>query len=381
MIDFIVVGKSKIVVLAVLLAIRSFSKGKCVVIGDEETTMLRWSTLCKQQITLSFDGKSDQAFADTVQSLCAQAPYATLIPADCEGIRIVNRMREHMPERITPMPDLETLNMFDDKWRFHEFCARHDLPVPVQRLFRDKSSLRFNALVAEFGLPFVLKPVNQAGSLGVLVIHSRVQYEQMVAAEGQYPYAPIIAQQFIAGDDVDISLLSMHGRLSAFAIQQVQGPQIQFLANPQLEAIAERLCAASRFHGVMHIDTRRERHSGRMYLIESNPRFWATLPASVWCGLNFIAESMKESARPAGPLRLTAGSASTRHPLMRPSAWADLVFDGGEQGRLLRAMTFDLPSIGNLVRELPRRILTYRQRRTAAVPAGLIAARGDGLNG
>lgn len=378
MIDFIVVGKSKNVVIAVLLALRSSSKAKCVVIGDEETAMLRWSSLCKRQVTLSFDGSADQRFAATVQALMARSPQAVLIPADCEGIRLVNRTRASMPERMTPVPDLATLDMFDDKWQFHAFCAQQGLPVPAQRLFQDKSGLRFDALVAEFGLPFVLKPVNQAGSLGVLVIRSRRQYEELVAAEGKYPYSPIIAQQYIEGSDIDISLLAFHGRLSAFAIQQVQGAQINFLPNAQLEAIAQRLCSTSNFHGVMHIDARRERGTGRMFLIESNPRFWATLTASVWCGLNFVAESIVESPRPAGPLRLTAGSASTRHPLMRPSAWGGMLRGGSEQGRLLRAMTFDLPSLGRLARELPQRALTFRRRKQAAAPGRLTATPREG---
>lgn len=371
MIKFIVVGKSKNVVVAVLQAIRSFSREKAVVIGDEETTMLRWSALCKQQVTLSFDGKSDEAFVAAVNNVLAQAPEAILIPADCEGIRMVNRMREHLKIDITPIPDLQTLNMFDDKSQFDQFCRRHALPVPLTRRFQDKHELDYDALAAEFGVPFVLKPINQAGSLGVVIIRSRAQYEETVVGEGKYPYSPILAQQYIDGADIDISLLAIRGRLSAFAIQQVDGASIQFLANPQLERIAAKLCEVSGFHGVMHIDARRERGTGRMFLIESNPRFWATLTASVWCGINFVAESIRETPRPNGPLRLVSGSASTRHPLMRPAAWGGLVKDGSEQGRLLRAIAFDLPGIGHLLKELPQRAL---KRRRPGVPNGAVPA-------
>jgi hypothetical protein len=90
-----------------------------------------------------------------------------------------------------------------------------------------------------------------------------------------------------------------------------------------------------------------------VYLIESNPRFWASLTASAWCGLNFVAESLLENPGVGHVSRLISGTAYLRHPLLRPACWRELLTATNERGRLLRAMTFDWPAMSELLREVP----------------------------
>ena len=357
MVNYIVVGKSRQVVVAVLQAIRSFTDAKCIVVGDHETRSLRFSKLCERQIGIEFNSSSDDRLVEVIHSIVNRTPHVTVIPADCEGIRMVNRVRDRLRVHITPAPDLDTLEMFDNKWRFYQFCIQHGLPVPCTQFFASKRELDFDRLAAGFGVPFVVKPVNQAGSLGVTIVRSREQFERDIATDPAYCFAPLVAQRFIDGDDIDLSLLAVDGRLSAFAIQKAGRARIDFLHSPQLASLAQELCRVSRYHGVMHIDARREKRTGKILLIESNPRFWATLTASVWCGLNFVAESIGETPRGNGARQLIQGTSSTRHPLIRPSSWMHLFGDCGERGRLLRAIAFDLPALGSFAKEVPNMVL------------------------
>jgi hypothetical protein len=107
-----------------------------------------------------------------------------------------------------------------------------------------------------------------------------------------------------------------------------------------------------------------EEGTGKVWLIDSNPRFWASLTASVWCGLNFVAESLMPA--PAGTCvrALVAGSANMRHPLVQPSAWQGMLADRGRRGRLLRAMAFDPPAFGEFARDLPASALRFARVRT-----------------
>ncbi|HYD94807.1 MAG TPA: ATP-grasp domain-containing protein [Noviherbaspirillum sp.] len=362
MVNFIVTGNCKRVVTAVLLAIRSFTDAKCVVVGGAATGVLRWSGLCKRQVTVNIDGGDDAGYVDAVRRVAAQNPQAILIPADCDAVRLVNRVRGRLGVRTSPIPDLPTLNMFDNKWLFHQFCSEQRLPVPATRYFGGKAEMDFGAIVGELGLPFVVKPLNCAGSTGVHIVRSEADFRSSILENAGYDYGALIAQRFIPGADVDISFLAVNGRLSACAVQQASGSQIHFLAHPALQALAAELAAASLYHGVMHVDARVEEGSGKLYLIESNPRFWASLTASVWCGLNFVAESLLPAPKNSGVRALTAGSASMRHPLIRPAAWRGLLTDRSSRGRLLRAMAFDPPALGGFARELPATVLRAAQR-------------------
>jgi ATP-grasp domain len=373
---FILVGKSARIAISMLQAIRSFSDADCVVIGDADTTRLRWSGLCKRHYLVDFAAGNAGAFAQLVNAIAEDSPQTTLLPFDCDGIKIVNLVRARLQVQIAPIPDLATLEMFDNKWSFYEFCVKNSLNVPTTRYVGSKFSLDFDAIVAELGLPFVLKPTDCSGSEGVRFVESRAYFEQEILDDAAYKFKRLIAQRFVEGTDVDLSLLSVRGELSSFAIQQLQGSHINFLPNAYLEGLAATICRYSAYHGVMHIDARVEKSTGQVFLIECNPRFWASLTAASWCGLNFVGQSVDPRLREAGPVALLSGSAPRRHPLWQPSLWGRLLFDRGLSGRLLRAQ-FDLYALGQLFGELPviafeaavRRIRVFRRRRQGQLAA------------
>jgi predicted ATP-grasp superfamily ATP-dependent carboligase len=363
--NFIVVGKSGQIVVAVLRAIRSFTDAGTVVIGDHETDPLRWSSLCSRKLDVRFDGSDDIRFVELVNGMAKNMPHLKLIPADCEGIRITNRVRGRLDLNIAPVPDAHTLEMFDNKWLFHQFCMEHGLRVPMTRFVGAKQELDFDAVSSELGLPFVIKPTNQAGSLGVQIVHSKEFFEESILGNPAYDFSPLIAQRYIDGIDIDLSLLSVNGRLSAYAIQQAAAGTISFVSNAYLENVAVRLCGDSSYHGVMHVDARIEKRTGKVFLIESNPRFWASVTASVWCGLNFVAESVEHTPRPHGPRRLTSGSAVMRHPLVQPASWPSMLTDQYARGRLLRATTFDIYSLAEFARNLPGMFWKFAKKQNA----------------
>ena len=288
----------------------------------------------------------------------------------------MNLIKSRLRTRIVPIPESETLEMLDNKWHFYEFCVKHGLEVPLTRCVGSKYQLDFQALAAELGLPFVLKPVNCSGSEGVRIVKNQAQFEQDILYQPAYDYPQLIAQRFIDGTDIDLSLLSLRSELACLAIQQARGPHIHFLPNTYLEGIAATLCRNSAYHGVMHIDARVEKNTDKVFLIECNPRFWASLTASSWCGQNFIGQSVDPALRAAGPLRLVSGSAPRRHPMLRPSSWKLLLFDRGHCGRLLRAELFDLYVLSRFLGELPamacraagRCVRAVRQRRQQTLP-------------
>jgi predicted ATP-grasp superfamily ATP-dependent carboligase len=373
-VNFVLLGRSTRVAIEVLQAVRSFSTGKCLVAGDEPSRSLRWSAHCARHVMTWLDGSGDDEFVTLVNGLAARNPQTVLIPFDCEGIRMANRLQGRLQVKTVPVPDVATLDLLEDKWSFHAFCTQHALPVPPTRFVGTKEAIDFDAITAEFGLPFVLKPTNWSGSLGVQVVTSRAHFDREILGDARYAFDTLIVQQFIDGDDACLSVLANRGRLLAFAIQQPVADRIEFMPNAGLEEIASKICRDSRYHGVMNLDVRIEKHTGRLFLIEANPRFYASLTASVSCGLNFVAESIDLTDQLSEPKRLVAGRFEKRHPLLTPSLWPCLLLDPDTRGCLLRAKAFDLFTFGMLVRELP--LMALRQaRRLAARVVGPLQPR------
>lgn len=354
--NFIVVGTCYNLIRQVLFAIRSFSNNKAVVIGGPSTRRLRWARLCAQHAEAAFHPAGDEQFLDLVNGFAKNMRTAVLIPADCEGARAINRVRERLQVRIIPIAGTQTLDMFDDKWRFFQFCEQHELRAPATMYVGSKTDLRFSDVASRLGTPFVVKPVNQAGSNGVQVIHSEAQYDEIVLRNNAYQYFPLVAQKYVDGDDVCIDLFALDGQVRALAFQQRIGAEIRFFRNDEMESLAHRLAEAGGYHGVMNLDARIEKGSGKVFLLESNPRFWASLTASVGCGLNFVSESLAPAPLSAPVRMLTYGTFHLRHPIARPSSWMRVLADTGAHGRLQRARMSDLELLRDFARSLSGRL-------------------------
>ena len=363
----VVVGNSLEVLGPVLQAIRSFSHARINVIGNQDTRSIRWSLLCDHWIRHSLAAHDDASLLQTLRQACAREPSSRIIAVDCDAAQALNRVRDQLPAPLAPMPDARQLALLDNKWQFHRFCQQHDLPTPLTLRFDGKRDLHFRALSSALGLPFVVKPVNLAGSQGVRIIRSEPEFNTHILHRRDYEFSPLLVQEYIDGEDIDISLLAIRGEVMTLAVQQVNGHLIRFLSEPLLESMALRLCAACSYEGVMHIDARIQRGTGRIWLIEANPRFWASLTAALWCGLNFVQESLRH-AKPAeqspSPLRLDQGRAYTRYRLLRPGGLRCLL-DRGLQGRLLRLSLIDPWRLSRVLKQLPANGL---RRARAALP-------------
>lgn len=357
--NFLVVGVIKPLVIEVLLALHTFTDANCIVMGgSNETRILRFSSLCSEYLEANFSGDDDDIFVDHVNRLDAALSDLVLIPADTQSTRMLNRLRNRLKARLAFAPESSMLDCFDDKWCFYQFCLEHGLNVPAACLVASKLELDFLIMARELGLPFVVKPLGEAASNGVHAIFSETDYNLKIRDNDAYQYAPLIVQRFIAGKDVGLNLLAIHGKVAALSIQQrvVQksvGSRINFISNDYLVGAAHTLASASAYEGVMNVDARIEEGTGKVFLFESNPRFWRSLSASVWCGLNFVAESIETAPFTGGVRMLTSGSADTYyHPLFRPLLWRYALFDVGQRGRMLRIKTLDLYTLSSSIKTI-----------------------------
>jgi len=372
--NFIVVGSGRGLVLQVLLAIHTFTDANCVAVCARGTRFMRLSRLCSRYLELDSSGADDDRFVEVVNRFADTMPGLVLIPADCDGARMTCRVRHRLQATVIPVPDPETIDCFNNKWRFYLFCKQHGINVPATRFIGYKHEFHYFSTASDLGTPFVVKPVDQDSAKGVQIISSAAEFQKNILDNEAYQYAPLIAQRYIEGLDVGLDLLSIKGKVAAIAIQQRDHPQndeagIKFISNRYLEDVAHTLPRECGYEGVMNIDARIEAGTGNVFLIECNPRFWRSLMASAWCGLNFVSESVERSG-PSDQVRtLTSGSADTYyHPLFRPSQWRYGLFDRSHRGRMVRTMMFDLCILGASIKALLRTKITPGYPAIATVP-------------
>lgn len=359
---FVVVGNSLEVLGPVLQAIRSFSRASIKVVGNDTTRSIRWSLMCSQWKYATLQMNDDDHLLQTLHHICTKNSSSCIIAADCDAAHALNRLRSQLHVPLAPTPSAEQLALFEDKWHFHQFCQQQELPTPSTCYFQNKKQLDFSTLATTLGIPFVIKPTNRAGSEGVKIISSAAELEKAILHNANYQFTPLLAQKYIAGKDIDISLLAVDGHVKVVAVQQVSGSVIEFLSQPSLEVMASTLCKSSSYEGVMHIDARIDELSGKIYLIESNPRYWASLSAALWCGVNFVQESLKYISithSHENTNRLVGARAYTRYPLLRPGGLRCLALDRGLRGRLVRLSVIDPWKISRLILGISKQLLRH----------------------
>src|SRR6185369_9029270 len=183
----VVVGNSVRIALPVLQAAYAMGEESCILAGTRETLGLRWSSLCRRHVLIDLDD-------------------------DARSVRLINGIAQE---------DLPALEMLDDKWRFYRFCEAHALLMPATRHVGSKANLDFGALEAGLGLPFIVKPTNSSGSMGVQIVRNRADLEEKIRGNAAYRFGPLIAQRYIDGVDMGINVLSLRGQLCAFSIHRV----------------------------------------------------------------------------------------------------------------------------------------------------------------
>ncbi len=235
---------------------------------------------------------------------------------------------------LAPVSPASVSRELRHKWNFFHLCRRLDIPVPQTELFSCKEAVNFDRLAGSLGLPIVFKPTDASESQGVVILRSREDFEQRVLNEPTYNFAPLLAQSYVPGEDLDISVLASNGEVLHCAIQTRSNDKIVFLHSDHLLTLTKRLIKGSGYSGFAHFDTRL-RSDGTIELIECNARIWFSLQSSTWCGLNFLrcAIDLAQGRRSAEPFLMPIGASPLKRSdflkmlLLQFKRWKDFTAD------------------------------------------------------
>ncbi len=222
------------------------------------------------------------AFTVRVEEVCRRRRIAIVMPAGDESTRFLSSWCPPEGVRRFPTPSLAQVQTCADKWRFAEACR--ELGVAHPRTERADSPAELRS-VASRG-PCFIKPVVGAGGQGTAHVTSPADLDAWLDRES---WRPMLVQEFVPGDDLDVSVLCDTGRVVAWTSQRTPPDVLSRHVGLDLDAFqaCRGLLEELRWHGVAHLDLRRDGRDGRIKVLELNPRFWASLNYSTWAGVNF----------------------------------------------------------------------------------------------
>jgi protein-tyrosine-phosphatase/predicted ATP-grasp superfamily ATP-dependent carboligase len=232
---------------------------------------------------------------DAVEKLLRAERFDVVIPCTEIGLLPLAQARARFaPLACLAIPDDDAIAVLFDKSATRDLAASLGIPVAQGRrlLARDDAA----ALVAEFGVPLMLKPRH---SYTLANLASRGQVEAIRSADELARYLAhlnrddYLIERFFAGHGVGISILASKGRvLQAFAHRRIRETRaggsyyrVSIPLAPDLLGACERIAHALAYTGVAMFEFRQG--DAGWVLLEVNARPWGSLPLPVALGVDF----------------------------------------------------------------------------------------------
>ncbi|MCB0474858.1 MAG: ATP-grasp domain-containing protein [Flavobacteriaceae bacterium] len=232
--------------------------------------------------------ENEEDFVKFVKAEIQKNKIDVLIPLHFYAFRLFSKHKAELEDILLNLPvtSVEKLELVNNKYDLSEFLEQQDLPCP--RTYREVSDCEDSPI-----FPLLFKPLDGIGGKGIRSIENKKDLDD---AFHNNEKGRFIIQEFVKGYDIDCSVLSKEGRILAFTMQKgfisskipfAPPDGVEFLNEPKLFNVIEKLIQTLNWTGVMHIDLRYDESDGNYKIIDINPRFWASVRASCKVGVNF----------------------------------------------------------------------------------------------
>jgi len=236
---------------------------------------------------------------ETLKGLLSQHKYDLIIPCDDHAIIPLEKHKDEIGKyaRIYALGKEAFLATFD-KYQTTLVAERCGVRLPHWAFISSPEEI--TAAEEKFSFPVVLKPVSSfslhdvAGRREVRTVRDRKDFAPSVAA--MLRDGPVLIQAYFAGQGVGVELVSKDGCvLAAFQHERVHEPpsgggssyRRSVALDPELLDAAKALVCAFNYTGVIMVEFRVNKKTGDWILVETNGRFWGSLPLAVVSGVDF----------------------------------------------------------------------------------------------
>lgn len=278
--------------LSVVRCLGEIKNVKIFILSKAKNKPVRYSRYITKFIYYSCgDTKEEKltAIKDAIEKTNADV----LLPIDVEFIRLVAEYKGLLSKliAIAPMPDVKSFDIANDKWLLSLWLEENNILHPQTILLKAKDSL--DQVLSSLTFPIIVKPRNGFGGNGIKIFQHAE--ELPIWYNGSNHQHDFICQPYIKGYDIDFSVICNEGEILVHAIQKnlkyLTNDQwayaVEFAENDELYSLVREMAEKFNWSGVNHIDLRYDEDKCQFTVIEMNPRFWASVLATIFTGVNF----------------------------------------------------------------------------------------------
>lgn len=244
----------------------------------------------------------NSAFADVINRYCMNESIDIVIPVDVLSTACLAKIGPLITAPVFPIPTLSHILLLNDKWRFKQLLDELGIPTPQTIIVRNREEIPR----PDIDFPVVVKPLDREGRVGVKRLDSINDMDTYFSDKKNNFYWPCLIQEYIPGHDICISVLAEQGEVIYRTIQErsSQG-RIQFIEHPDILQAVSEICTKLKYTGLAHFDVRIDSRDNSIKFLECNPRFWGSLIASTFAGVNFTVLGIGMGLRQPRPTEIT----------------------------------------------------------------------------
>lgn len=265
---------------------------KIFVLSKGKNNPVRYSRYISKFIHYSNGETKEEKLAAIIDAI-EKTNADILLPLDIDIIRLVSEYKEILSKliAIAPVPDVNSFDIANDKWLLSLWLKENNISHPKTTLFN--SSNNIDEVISSIVFPIIVKPTNGFAGRGIKICENA---EELQSWHQEFDHSEdFIFQSYIKGYDIDCSVICLEGRILVHTIQKSikyskDDPwayAMQFLQNDEVFNIVKEVAEKFNWSGVNNIALRYDEEMCQMKVIEINPRFWASVLASIFAGVNF----------------------------------------------------------------------------------------------
>lgn len=265
---------------------------KIFVLSKGTKNPIRYSRYVSKFISYtSGDTKEEKlaAIIDAIESTNADI----LLPLDIAMIRLVAEYKESLSKiiAVAPVPNVDSFDSANDKWLLSIWLKENEIAHPETILYKKNQNL--NEIISSLTFPIIIKPTLGFGGNGIKIIQTA---EDLQNWKKEFDHSEdYIFQSYIKGYDIDCSVISVEGKIFVHTIQKSikylkDDPwayAMDFAENAKVFKIVTEIVEKFNWSGVNNIALRYDEDTDQFKIIEMNPRFWASVLATIFTGVNF----------------------------------------------------------------------------------------------
>ncbi|SFD07371.1 ATP-grasp domain-containing protein [Algibacter pectinivorans] len=280
------------VLMIVLNCLSEIKRIKIHVMSNNKDIPMKYS---KKVFKFYYKPKTENGsdYINNINEITKNQEVDLIMPIFEDSIRIITKYKNLLtsPNKLALLPSHSNFEKAINKNSLTNFLEALGLPYPKSQVIK----INVKPDLSKIEYPVLIKPIDSpGGGLGIEVFNEEREFLKFLKSiDSKTNY---LAQDYIEGYDIDCSVLCRNGEVLAYTIQKPNmygghkfAPQIsfKFVKEDAIINQVKTLMKALAWSGVAHLDMRFDENAKNFKVVEINPRFWGSLEASLFAGVNF----------------------------------------------------------------------------------------------